>query len=89
MYLKNLTRSLRVRVSDEDFEWVSMWADELGITVSDFIRQLIRKDKASTLAEAESDYIMGFDALDAFCIDDDLEGGDYDANNQAGFIHII
>lgn len=89
MYLKNLTRSLRVRVSDEDFEWVSMWADELGISVSDFIRQLIRKDKASTLAESESDYIMGLDALDAFCVDDDLVGGEDDGNDQTGIFHII
>lgn len=89
MYLKNLTRSLRVRVSDEDFEWVSMWADELGISVSDFIRQLIRKDKASTLAEVESDYIMSLDALDAFYVEDDLEGGDDNGNESAGIFHII
>lgn len=89
MYLKNLTRSLRVRVSDEDFEWVSMWADELGISVSDFIRQLIRKDKASTLAEAESDYMMGLDALDVLYDNDDFEGGEDDGNESAGIFHII
>ena len=47
MYQKNLTEQIKIRLSPDDLNFLSLLADSLGVSVSQVIRNLIRSARVS------------------------------------------
>ena len=47
MYQKNLTEQIKIRVSSDDLNFLSLLADSLGVSVSQVIRNFIRSARVS------------------------------------------
>ena len=66
MYEKNLNKCVRLRLSEEDFNFCVRYAENYNISVSEVIRYFIgsyRRDYSSILFN-EGDYVHGYEKAD-------------------------
>lgn len=68
MYLKNLTKQIKFRISEEDFSFLVLSSKMYGISVSQYLRNLIRSARCSSYD--------GFPVDTYFADSEDVHDGD-------------